>query len=114
MILKIIIWVVGLLIISNLFVKYQKKEISFSLFLIWLVIWAGIITGITLSPESDKLAIYLGLGQGRGIELSLFLAIVIIFYIIFRIYLNLSRIETQMSEIVKHIAIMNVKKKKRK
>ena len=112
--IKIIIWIIGFFLILNIYNKYRKKDLPLSLFIIWIIIWAGIIVGVTVSPEADKIAFYLGLGQGRGIELALFLAILILFYIIFRIYLNLSRIETQMSEIVKNIAIGNVKKRKKK
>ena len=114
MILRIIVWIIGLLSISSLFSKYQKKEISLGSFLLWLLLWAGVIAGVTASPETDKIAVYLGLGRGRGAELALFAAILIILYLMFRLYLKISQVETQISEIVKNIALMNVKKKRRK
>ena len=114
MMIKILVWIFGLLAIYNVFTKYQKKELSLNLLIFWILLWGAVIAAITISPEADKVAAYLGLGQGRGIELALFLAILLILFLIFRLYLNISRIETQISEIVKNIALTNVKRNKRK
>ena len=110
MIVRIVVWIFGLLIFYSIFVKFRKKEISLGWFLFWLLLCAGIIGIVSQAYIADKIANFVGLGPHRGVELVLFFAILVLLYLMFRFYLKLTEVELQISEIVKNIALMNVKK----
>ena len=110
MTIRLLVWIIGLLTLYSIFVKFRKKEITFGWFSFWFLLWAGIIGLVSHAYVADRIAIFMGLGTGRGVELALFLAILIVLYLMFRLYLKLTELESQISEIVKNIALMNVKK----
>ena len=114
MIIRIIVWIIGLVTLYSIFLKFRAKQISFLWFSFWFLIWAGIIVLVSHPQIADMIAKYIGLGKGRGVEFFLFLAIIIFLYLIFRLYLQLNRIESDISEIVKNIALFQVKKRRRK
>ncbi len=113
MTIRLLVWIIGLLTLYSIFIKFRKKEITFGWFSFWFLLWAGIIGMVSQAYVADRMAAFIGLGKGRGVELALFLAVLIILYLIFRLYLKINKIDSQISEIVKHIALINVKKKKK-
>ncbi len=114
MTIRLLVWIIGLLILYNIFIKFRKKEITFAWFSFWFLLWAGIIGLVSHAYIADRIASFIGLGTGRGVELALFLAILIVLYLMFRLYLKINQIESQISEIVKHIALLPAPKKRRK
>ncbi len=114
MTIRLLVWIIGLLILYSVFVKFRKKEISLGWFLFWFLSCAGIIGVVNQAYIVDRIANFIGLGQGRGVELALFFAILVLLYLMFRFYLKLTKVESQISEIVKHIALISVKKKRRR
>ncbi len=110
MIIRILVWIIGLLTLYSIFVKFRKKEITFGWFSFWFLLWAGIIGMVSQAYIADGIASFIGFGLGRGVELALFLAILIVLYLMFRLYLKINQIEFQISEIVKHIALLGVEK----
>lgn len=114
MIIRILVWIFGLLALYSIFIKFRKKEISLGWFLFWFLLWVGIIGIVSQAYIADRIAGFIGFGPGRGVELALFLAILIVLYLMFRLYLKINKIDSQISEIVKYIALINVKKKRRR
>lgn len=94
-------------IIFKLYKQYKQKNISNYSFIAWLIFWAG-LAYLVINPNLSTL-ISIRLGIGRGVDLLVFTALVIIFYTLFKIFVKLNIIDSQISKIVEDIAI---KKKK--
>ena len=114
MIIRILVWIFGFWFLASIFSKFRKKQLPFIWFTFWSFIWAGLIFIISMPQVADELAPFFGLGTGRGIELFLFLAILIILFLVFRIFLRMLQIESQISKIISHLAIAEEKKVKSK
>jgi hypothetical protein len=92
---------------SRAFLRFRDKKITTKEFLFWTVIWAAVVT-VALLPG---LTYYFSrmVGVGRGIDFAIYISIIILFYMIFRLYVKIDSVEQNMGKIVQEIAL---KKKK--
>ena len=67
--------------------KYRQRKIGAPGFLLWLMLWVG-AAGVILFPNSTMVVARL-FGIGRGADLVLYISVILILYLIFRIYVRL-------------------------
>jgi hypothetical protein len=62
-------------------------------------------------PESTS---YLAniLGVGRGADLIIYLSVIVIFYLLFRVFIRLNKIDSEITKITRKDALKNVEEKK--
>ncbi|MGB0757146.1 MAG: DUF2304 domain-containing protein [Patescibacteria group bacterium] len=94
----------------RVFVRYVQSDISFKEWLWWTVFWIAVGIAAALPQTTDQLAQGVGLETGRGVDLAVYMAIPVLFYIIFRLYSKIDRIEKSITELTREVAIRNVKK----
>ncbi|MBL7053801.1 DUF2304 domain-containing protein [Patescibacteria group bacterium] len=93
-----------LFIVFKLINKLKNNQIKITAFLGWLVFWILSLV-IIIYPESSSYFARI-LGVGRGVDLIIYLAIILLFYFIFYITIRLRVIEQQITEIVRKISLM--------
>ncbi|KZX14497.1 hypothetical protein MBCUT_20690 [Methanobrevibacter cuticularis] len=108
MLYQILVVIIAILAVLLLFGRYQNKKTSLQTFLLWAVLW--IVLGIfTLVPESSSaLANFLGIG--RGLDLIIIFGLIGAFYLIFRVYLRIEKLDQDVSKLIRLIAIENEEK----
>lgn len=74
----------------------------------WIVLWGILLTIIWLPQTTSLLAFYLGVG--RGVDLVLYISIVVLFYAQFKISRKIDRLERSMTELVRVLALANENK----
>ena len=94
-------------VIYRLAMKLRKRELSIQLFLLWLVFWIIVGLIIVLPQTTQILADWLGVG--RGVDVVIYTSIVVLFYIVFRIYSRIEKIERDITYLIKDISIENAK-----
>lgn len=107
MYLQILVTIFIVFILLKLFLQKQKNKISLLSFLIWFLLWLAILLVFWLPDTTSYLAAWLGIG--RGADLVVYLSIVAIFYMIFKIFVRLNKIENEITRVVRADAIKNVK-----
>ncbi len=90
--------------LARLFWQKQKKQIGANEFLFWLIFWFLAAIAIITIKFIDKLVAGLGF-TGSGIEVLLYLSIVLLFYLIFRLRLRLAKVERNLTKIIREIAL---------
>ena len=97
-----------LIFLFKVWSRYREQNIPFSQALLWSLLGLG--TGIIFwQPEiASRLALFLGIG--RGADLIVYIAILVLAYITFRIFIKIDKIDRQISKIVKEIALDEEKK----
>lgn len=85
--------------------RYRQKRIGLFSFLLWLPLWSGVVVVILFPNISVTIARVLGIG--RGADLAMYLGIVLIFYLLFRVAVRLERMEREITQIVRHLALSN-------
>jgi len=104
MLQQIIALIVIAFFLSRLVWQKQKKQISPSEFLFWLIFWiiaGAAIIGLKLI---DRLAADLGF-SGSGIDILIYAAVVVLFYFIFRLRLRQEKTERDITKIIREITI---------
>lgn len=91
---------------------WQKKnnKVKKGEFVFWLAFWFVSAIAILFIKKIDSLVAELGF-SGSGIEVLLYIAVAILFYFIFRLRLRLSKVESDITKIVREMAINNQEKK---
>lgn len=89
---------------------FKKNKITLSVFLFWLILWLVILM-VTVLPQVTGFLENRLVGAGRGIDAVIYLSILFIFFILFKIIVRLEKIKQEITEIVRHLALKNPKKK---
>jgi small membrane protein len=92
--------------LSRLFWQKQKKQIGINEFIFWLIFWLFAACAIIFLKWLDKLVANLGFSSS-GIDILIYISVVILFYLIFKLRLKIEKIEKNITKIIKNIAINN-------
>lgn len=104
--------VIAVLIIAFFVLKLntqkKKKEISSNEFYLWLIFWLVALIAIIFIRQIDAFVNMLGF-SGSGINFLIYLAVMALFYLVFRLRLNIAKLDKNLTEVVRIITINNKK-----
>ena len=108
MIIQIILIAILLFLLYRTIIRFIRKQIPMLGFFLWSMLWviAGIV--IVFPNVTSHLANLVGLG--RGVDLIVYISIIIIFYAIFRITIKLEHIDHEITKVVRTVALKNIDK----
>lgn len=101
---QIIALIIILVFIWRLFIQKNKNQISKNEFTLWFVFWLLGAFAIVFIKQIDKLFEILGF-SGPGINYLVYLAIISLFYLIFKLRLKIAKLEKQLTKITREIAL---------
>lgn len=104
MIQQILAIAVILFFIARLFWQRKKEEISRAGFLFWLGFWSLAALAIIFIKQIDRLVAGLGF-SALGIDVLFYVAVVLLFYAVFRLRLRQEKIERNITKITREIAM---------
>lgn len=108
MTIQILITLFSALVIIKAIGKLQKKEVHGKTVLLWSLFWLVVIFFIWQPNLTNYLAAFLQVT--RGADAVFYLSLVVIFYFLFRMGTRLERIETDVTTLVREIALLKEKK----
>lgn len=108
--LLIQILIVGFVVltIGRLWARFRRRTISIAELMIWTGFWLAVAV-VVLEPNLTWGLARL-LGVGRGVDAVLYLAMVGLSYALFREYLHIRRVEQQLTQLVRQLALAQVEK----
>jgi len=109
--IQVIIIIFALFALSRVFLRFKDNKLSKNEFMFWVLVWLAVI--ITAIIPSIISALSQKFGIGRGMDLLVYISILVLFYLIFRLYVKTERIEKEITVIVRKTA-MNTPRKKKK
>jgi len=89
-------------------IKFKEKKISIKEFIFWSILWFCIAVIAIVPWTTTIIANFIGIR--RGIDVVIYLSIIVLFYLIFRIYVKIINVEREITKLVREEAL----KKKRK
>ena len=96
--------------LSRVYLRSREKVISTKASLFWLSVWVIALIGVILPATTSKIASLLGVG--RGVDVILYLAISLLFYLVFRLYVVIEDVRREITALIREIALANSSKKK--
>ena len=103
MVIKIILILFILFAVIKVAMRYKDKNISLQEFILWTIFWF-ITAFLVLFPDITSYAANL-VGVGRGVDLVIYLAILILFYLMFRALVKLDKVEKEVTKVVRKVAL---------
>ncbi|WP_456472454.1 DUF2304 family protein [Methanocaldococcus sp.] len=101
------IQILGLIIIlfamSRIIIQLKKKNIKLDEGIFWLFVWTLALFIVIYPTFTSYLASILGVG--RGIDVIIYISIIVLFYLVYRLYAKLDKLERDITKIVREIAI---------
>lgn len=107
---QIILFIFVLFAASRAVLQFRGGTIRFGALTFWLMIWAVALVAIFYPEETTKLARFLGIG--RGVDIVVYASIAILFYLVFRLNVYIENLRTEISRLIREVAIRDVKKGK--
>jgi len=108
-IIKVFIVVVALFAISRAFLRFKDRKVSFSGLVFWIALWTLAVV-LAFAPYGFSYLADL-VGIQRGTDFVVYLSIILLFYMIFRIYVKFEGIEQDLTKLTREIAMRRRKNK---
>lgn len=103
MIIQGVIILFVLFALSRLILRFKDSSISVFELIAWGVFWA-IVVVITLVPQITNYLANL-VGVGRGVDVVVYISIILLFYGFFRMSVKLENIESDITKLVRKEAL---------
>lgn len=101
--IQIIAILFALFALSGVALRLKDKSINSIQFMFWGLIWAAVII-IAFVPNITSFISRI-LGIGRGIDVLIYIGMILLFYLNFRLYVKIDRIERDITKIVRKITL---------
>lgn len=101
--LQIIVTLFVAFVVFRLWKRFQEKVLAISELLGWLAIWL-LILGVVWLPQTTSYLAFI-LGVGRGVDLAIYLALVLLFYLNFKMYLRIDKQQQEITKIVRYLSL---------
>jgi len=108
MLQQIIALVIILFFVFRLFGQKMKHKISGNEFGLWLGFWIIAAAAIIFIKDIDRLVKSFGF-SGAGINFLIYLAVLALFYLIFRLRLDLAKMDKNLTELARQNALNDKK-----
>lgn len=101
---QIVAIILILFIYSGILVRFKHKEISKKEFGAWSLFWLLALVVVIFLRQVDAFVQRVGI-VGRGIDVIVYVSIDLIFYLIFRIFVRLDKMEQNITRVVRRVTI---------
>ena len=98
--------------ISRVILQVRANAMSRDSAIFWIFVWMAVISSVVFPRTLGYLATLTGVG--RGVDVLIYLAIIVLFYLIYRIYVKMENIEREITAVVREIAIIEREKKEKR
>jgi len=101
--MQIFLFLLILIICFKIWFERKRNKINRLELMGWLLLWLGALALVVKPDIASQLASLVGIG--RGADLVVYLALVLIFYLLFRLVVRIETLERHITEIVRHSAL---------
>lgn len=109
-IIEIFSVLLGLMVIPKTYLNFKSGKESITMFLFWSATWLLVIL-VSFFPSIVDKIISITHSEKIGIGTFLGMAMVFLFFVIYRVYIKADRIEKEMAKLIKENAQINANKK---
>lgn len=101
--IQILIILFALFAWSRAILRFKDGAIKWNELLFWSFLWGALIV-LTVNPAITFFFSKL-VGIERGVDFFLYLSVMLLFYLIFRIYVKLDNMDQEITKVVREVAL---------
>jgi hypothetical protein len=83
--------------------RFREGALGRAALIGWLLFWLAVIIAVAQPRATSWFATLLGVG--RGVDVAIYISIVVLFYLVFRIFLCLEKIEHEITLLVRKMGL---------
>jgi small membrane protein len=102
--IQIIVTVFSVFFILRAFRNFRQKNVRFFVWFFWTLLWAGMVILVWQPWLADFIAGYLKVG--RGTDAILYLSLVLLFGLLFKLFVKIEALDRELTTIVRELAII--------
>jgi hypothetical protein len=94
--------------ISRVVLRWRDRSLLLRELIFWMFVFGGILTVLLVPAVSGRLARFFGIT--RGADLVVYGSVVVLYYLMFRIYVSLENIKYKLTLLLREIALAQSEK----
>lgn len=98
--------------LSRVILRFRDGELTISGLIFWSSVFSLAIVIVLIPGLTSKAAQKLGIG--RGVDAVVYTSIVVLFYLVFRLYVYLQDIKHEITSLIRKLALKEFEKKQKK
>lgn len=106
MIQQLLAILIILFLLFKLIWQKRNKQIFVNEFIFWLLFWIIALLAVVFIKKIDNIVANLGF-SGSGIDVLLYISIVVLFYWVFSMRLKLEKMDRNITKIIREISLKN-------
>jgi len=104
-IVQVILIVFIIFAVSRAILRLRQGNLTALGFAFWMSIWILALIGVVFPEISTDIAKFLGIG--RGVDVIIYLSIMVLYYLVFRIYIIIEDLRQEITKLVSSLSIEN-------
>lgn len=109
---QFILTAIIIFIIYRTLLTYKKGNLTKVFTVLWLLFWMVVLFFLYEQHLLSQLADLFGIS--RGVDLALYLSVIILFYLVFKLFSSLEEINQKLTQIIRQDALKRARKAKQK
>src|SRR5262249_9035499 len=101
---KVFAVILAVIVLAKSYVEFRTRTEPLQVFLFWTVTWTMIVV-VALFPSIIQSIIAFTGGENAGLGTFFGMAIVFLFFVVYRIYVKLERIEQKLTKAIQELAL---------
>jgi hypothetical protein len=99
MIIQVAILIFIIFVLTRVAARFGRGDITGREFGIWLIFWLLVGTATVLPKSTDVVA--QAVGVERGADLLVYLSVIVLFFVIFKVLVRLERLDREITKLVR-------------
>lgn len=101
--MKVLFTLFALFAWSRAILRFRAKQMNQKELAFWSLLWLAMIVVVLIPGKTTYLANLLGMG--RGFDAMIFIAVIMLFYAVYRLYIRSNEVEQEITGIVRQLAL---------
>ena len=110
-ILQVIVTLFIVFALSRAVFRFKDRQINSLELVFWCLLWIAVGVVLFMPQVTNPIARFLNVG--RGIDVPVYLSIVLLFYLVFRLYVKLDNQNQNITKLVREVAMKKEMKKRK-
>jgi small membrane protein len=107
--IQIVLVAFAVFALSRVLLRFRKGGLALVHLVTWFLFWAGVIVAVLRPATTSAVAAWVRVG--RGTDLVMYLSVVALFYLLFRMFGKIEELERQITRVVRAAALKDLDEK---
>lgn len=90
--------------------QFHRGALTRTWLLFWILFWASALVVAALPQTTDVIAAFVGVG--RGADVVIYVSLLALFYLVFRLYVKIEQVEGEITRLVRKLSLDDLDEEK--